>query len=597
VLASLSRARRVVRRAFAISPARLCSALVLTMALDFAVLKEAHLQLPLTALQAFLFAVSVAMGLRRDRELSPQHAVRRYVYHGLVATVALIALSEKWWIATHVEPALRAGYASSYRIEGATITLCGVAAALGRGQRFLRFFAAFAEHPARQMALSFLLLAIFGGFLLTLPICVRDPSRVSFVDALFMATSAVCVSGLTVHGLATTYTSVGQAIILALVQIGGLGIMVLSASMVILAGRKLRAKSSAVLAEILDSASVSSLRGSIMGILGFTFTIELLGALALYLAFARYPEMALPAHADRPMAGSGSLAWAALFHSVSAFCNAGFSLTRDNLEPFASSLSVSGIIMVLVMLGSIGFPVLSEVSSWCAERLAQRRPQRLSLHTRVVLAFSGVLTLAVAALLLALEWSHSLAHLSWPDRALAALFQSVVLRTAGFNTVSIADFSPAALALGCLVMFVGASPGSCGGGVKVTTLAVLFAAFRAELRGSPEPHLLDRRLSEATIRRAIAVAFVSALVLTLLVFVMLVVEPHEPLRLVFEVVGAFSTAGLNTNLTPMLSSTGKLLLALTMLIGRVGPLTLALAATQRVARAHYHRPQERVLIG
>lgn len=592
---TLARLRRRLKQAT--SPARLSAAFVLVMAVDFATFQWGMLHLPFTALQGVLFAVALANGLRRDRTNRGDQAVRRYLYHGVVSLVALIALEEKWWIASQTELASRIDYAASYRIQGAVVTTCGIAAALGRGRRFARFFAAFAEHPARQMAISFVMLAAFGGFLLTLPACVRDPSAVSFLNALFMATSAVCVTGFTLHNVAEMYTPLGQGVLLSLVQAGGLGIMVLSASLAVLAGRKLRAKSSAVLAEILDSDSVSSLRGSILRILMFTVVIEAVGALALYLAFQSHPELALPISSEHPKAGSGDLLWAAVFHAVSAFCNAGFTLTRTGLEPFVGSPGVCAIVMVLVILGGLGFPVLSELWGWVVQRARGVRPPRFTLHTRVVLLFSLVLSLSVAVILAGLEWQHAFKHLTWPERALAALFQSVTLRTAGFHTVNFATLTPAALGVCSLIMFVGASPGGTGGGIKVTTFAVLFAAFRAELRGGAEPHLLDRRISEATVRRAIAVAFVAALVLTFVILLLLVSERGEPFQIVFEAVGAISTAGISTGLTPSLSPFGKLLMSFTMLMGRVGPLTLAIAATQRAHRYHYHRAQERVLIG
>jgi trk system potassium uptake protein TrkH len=195
------------------------------------------------------------------------------------------------------------------------------------------------------------------------------------------------------------------------------------------------------------------------------------------------------------------------------------------------------------------------------------------------------------------EWFHSLRHLSWPERVLAALFQSVTLRTAGFNTVSFAEFSNLSLAIGCLVMFVGAAPGGTGGGIKVTTLAALFASFRAELRGDADARLFDRRLNDASVRRAVAVAFVAAGVLTVIVLTLFAVERADPLRLVFEAFSAFATVGVTAGVTETLSTTGKLIIIATMLIGRVGPLTLALAATERSVRGKVQRAQERVLIG
>ncbi len=582
---------------FAIESGRLIAALALIMGLDFMQFDQPGWQLPMTLFQGFLFLVALASGLRRDRANVGDQALRRYFYHLLVLVVAAIALEEKWWISVNTEAFERASYAASYRIQGATITVCGVLATVGRGQRFARFFASFAEHPARQMALSFATFAVFGAFLLTLPLCVRNPGDVSFLDALFMATSAVCVTGLSVHNIAGTYTQLGQGVLLMLIQVGGLGIMVLSAALAILAGRRFRAKSSTMLAEILDTDSVSSLRGSIMGIVGFTLLIEGIGTLLLYGAFQNYPAVALPAGDPHPMSGSGDLWWASAFHAISAFCNAGLTLTRDSLVPWTSSPAVCGTIMMLITLGGIGFPVLSELWNVGLSKILREHPPRISLHTRTALAMSVALTLGGAIFFLGSEWFHSLRHLSWPERVLAALFQSVALRSAGFNTVSIAEFGNLSLAVACLVMFVGAAPGGTGGGIKVTTVAALYATFRAELRGEPDAHLFDRRLNEGSVRRAVAVTFIAASVLISIILLMLAVEPENPLAVTFEAVSAFSTAGLTASVTETLSPAGKLIIIATMLIGRVGPLTLALAATERSERGKVQRAQERVLIG
>jgi trk system potassium uptake protein len=589
--------RRLVRTGL-LSRTGLCSALVLVTALDLVQLRVASLHVTLTSLQTALFALVMGIAIRRDVLLGQAtpllKSARTKAYLFGASGFALFALSQKWWIALQ-EVAERIAYAGTYRVMSVTVTLAGVLLILGGAHRLARYFAAFAEHPARQTALSFLGLAALGSFLLTVPICVRDPRHVSFLNALFMATSAVCVTGLAVYDIGAEYTVWGQGVLLALVQVGGLGIMVLSASLVVLAGRKLRARSSAVLAEVLDTESVASLRGNIRRIVLLTLSIESVGALLLYFAMARHAAFSEGSpFANEP---SGRLVFAAVFSAVSAFCNAGFALTADNLVPFVSSYEVCTIVMVLITLGGLGFPVLSELSHRGLSRLRRRRIERLTLHTRVVLLGSVVLVVGIAAILLVLEWNQALSHLAWHDRAFAALFQSVTLRTAGFNTVSFATFTNAGLLIAMLMMFIGASPGGTGGGMKVTTFVVLFATLRAELRGADEPVLFDRLLPAATVRRAIAVAFTSVVVLTSSVILLLLSESHDPLRLAFEAMSAFGTVGLSVDLTPKLSAIGKLIIILTMLTGRVGPLTVALAASDRNQRIHHRRPHERVLIG
>jgi trk system potassium uptake protein len=585
-----------------LSRTTLSAALVLSMALDLTLFRTSSLHVPFTAVQTGLMLLVAFVATRRPatsvERLVQRRSRRTTVYVAGVLALALMAVTQKWSIALQDDFAVRLAYAASYRVVAAALTLSGVVLMLGGGRRLTRYFAAFAEQPARQTALSFAGMAVLGAFLLSLPICVRDATHVSFLNALFMATSAVCVTGLSIFDIAAEYTIWGQAVLLALVQIGGLGIMVLSASLVVLTGRKLRPRSSAVLAEVLDTESVVSLRGSIRRIVLFTLTIEALGASLLYAALSRNPHMALDYARVQPMAEAESLLWSAVFHAVSAFCNAGFTLTRANMAPFVSSYGVCSVVMALIVLGGLGFPVLSELWDRSTCRIKKRRSPRMTLHTRTVLALSSTLTLLVAALLASVEWTGgALAALSWHERLFAALFQSVTLRTAGFNTVDFASFSSAGLMLCMLFMFVGASPGGTGGGVKVTTFAVLFATLRAELRGHDEPYLFDRRLPAGTIRRAISLGFVGVIVVTVSVFLLLLTERAAPIRLAFEAVSAFATVGLSTNLTPSLGSFGKVIIILTMLIGRVGPLTVALAASERDRRAHHHRPHERVLIG
>jgi trk system potassium uptake protein TrkH len=577
------------------------SALLGCVGLDLLLRSSLTARVAVTGLQSTLVVIALWFGYQRTRapatRAQPRGSVSESSTVLALAALAAVAVAHKGWIAVQADDALRDSYTGSYRVTGVAATLASVFALFAGERRFTRYFATFAEHPARQTALSFIGLALLGAFLLTLPPCVREPSHVSFLNALFMATSAVCVTGLAVHGVVSEYTDVGQAVMLALTQVGGIGIMVLSASIVVLTGRKLRARSTAMLTEVLDADSAASLRGSIRRIVLYTLAIEALGVLALYPAFARYPQLALDAHDAHPLAGSGSILWAAVFHAVSAFCNAGFTLTRDGLVPFADSYAVCVPIMVLIVLGGLGFPVLTELASRLRAVLSRRRPTRASLHVRTVLMLNAALIVLAAVVLALVEWSDAFGGRAWHERALLAVFHSVSLRTAGFNTVDIASFGHASLMFCTLCMLVGASPGGTGGGIKVTTVAVLFATLRAELRGHDEPSLFDRRLPRATVRRAISVTFVAFTVLTSVVFLLFLWEPHAPLELAFEAVSAFGTVGLSANLTPRLGVPGKLVLVATMLIGRVGPLTVALAASERAERAHHHRPHERVLIG
>jgi trk system potassium uptake protein TrkH len=356
-------------------------------------------------------------------------------------------------------------------------------------------------------------------------------------------------------------------------------------------------KQSAVLVEMIDAGSLAALRRTLVAILGYTLAIETVGALLLY-AFAGYhPEVALgPDDAD-PIAGAGSRLWWAVFHSVSAFCNAGFSLSHGSLTGLVSSWPVCLTVMALILLGGIGFPVMEELRRNVWSRLRGQRPDRLSLHSRVVLATSGGLVAVVAVIVLALEWNHTLADLPWHTRILAASFLSVTMRTAGFNTIDTGSLHAATLALTCVMMFIGASPGSTGGGIKTTTFAAIFAEFRAEIRGQGPARLFDRQLVPGVVRRAIGVAFLGIGMVAVVTFVLLVTEEQAPLRVFFEVVSAFGTVGLSTGITGALSPAGKLAITALMFAGRIGPITLALALAAESRRVPVERASERVMIG
>ncbi|MFW6050400.1 MAG: TrkH family potassium uptake protein [Myxococcota bacterium] len=531
---------------------------------------------------------------RKPRRWGRARWVAVHVANGLLLVGCL---AEKWAILL-ADGGLTGGDAlAQYRILTVAAYVFVNVGLLGRGSRVARLILSLSDRPARLSALSFGLAGLLGALLLNLPQSLRNPADASFVDGLFTAISAVCVTGLVVHPTPDTYTPFGQAVLLVLMQAGGLGIMSLYAGFTVLAGRRLRLRSSATLAEIIDAESLASLRRTLLGIVAYTFVIEAVGAVILYLLFLGYPATAAGLGAEGLAAGAGNRVWAAVFHAVSAFCNAGFTLFRGNAEAFAGDWAVSLTLMALIVLGGLGFPVLRELRRQLVVRVRRRPATRISLHTRVVLVTSGTLVAAAALALLALEHDGSMAGLPWDERVLTALFQSVTARTAGFNTLPIGAMAAPALMLLCLVMFVGAAPGSTGGGIKTTTVAVLFATFRAELGGRPHVRLLDRTVARATVQRAMGVAFLSVILVSLILLALLVTERHAPLDLAFETFSAFATVGLSTGVTPTLSTTGKLLITLTMLVGRIGPLTMALAFAARVQRQAFRYPEERVTIG
>jgi trk system potassium uptake protein TrkH len=563
---------------------------------DFALPLQGLTSLVLHGLMTLLAVPWIVMVMRatKDDPAARQHRGRALGFH--VVIVALMAgfLGAKWWltlVAGRLEPELYVDSSRSYGIALYAVLSLGV---LGRGLRAARFVALVADHPARLMALSFGATGLFGAFILCLPVCVERVRDVSFVDNLFTAFSAVCVTGLAVNTISAHYTQVGQAVILALVQVGGLGIMVLSAAIAVLAGSRFRVRSSAVLAQMVDSESLAGLRRMVVMIVIYTLLIEAAGAVFLFYRFEAHPEIL--ARSGSPMAGAGSPEWAAVFHAVSAFCNAGFSLAEAGLAPFLSDAPLVLCISVLVVLGGIGFPVMDELRRRAFNRLRGKRPERLSLHTRIVLRTSGILLLFVALFYLATEWNGAFAELSPWEAILAAYSQSVSSRSSGFNVVNVGAMGSAALMVTCIAMFIGASPGSTGGGVKTTTLAALFATMRSELEGRPA-RLMDRQLSPAVTRKATGTAVVSLGIVTLGVLLLFLLEKHTPFALAFEAVSAFSTAGLSTGITASLSVPGKIVITLLMYVGRIGPLTLALAIAAKAESARVSLPEERIAIG
>ncbi len=457
-----------------------------------------------------------------------------------------------------------------------------------RGDPLERALRLVGDHQARLMAASFGLAALVGALLLTLPQALQHIHQISFVDALFTATSALCVTGLSVNVVGQTYTHFGQAVILGLMECGGLGIMVLYSFFAVLAGQRLQLRRAVVMTEMIDTQSLAALRRTLVGIVTLALVVQGVGALILYYAFAL--------HGPEPC-GTTDAVWNAVFHAVSAYSNAGLSLYHQSLVPFARSFSVSLTIMALMLVGGIGFPVGFEVIRRGMHRLRGRRPERLSLHTRVVVWTTLLLVLGGAIPYLVLEWNRSMQGLDLGGRVLTALFQSVTTRSAGFNTLDFGRMAPATLFVSCALMFIGASPGSTGGGIKTTTFAVLLASFRAELQRREQVCLMGRAIPMALQRRALGVGFLGIVTVGGFTFLLLLTERHEPLKLLFEVMSALATTGLSTGITPELSVFGKILVILAMFVGRLGPLTVALAFARELSPTHTTLPEERLGIG
>jgi trk system potassium uptake protein TrkH len=460
-------------------------------------------------------------------------------------------------------------------------------------RRFAGLISEIRRRPIQLLAISFLLMISLGTVLLTLPAATADGRGAPVIDALFTSTSAVCVTGLIVRDTQFYFSRFGQWIILVLVQLGGLGIMTFSASVIALLGGKLGMYGRQAMGEVVEDSRDIDIAHSLRYILLFTLLAEAFGFVVLFVHWL--------SRAARPF----DALFNALFHSVSAFCNAGFSVFSTNLATFRTDVVVNLTVIGLVVLGGLGFSVVHEVfnrqnlRAWLS-RLARRAPEpapRLSVHAVLVLRTSALLLLAGAVFFFFFEYDNALGQLPLGGKLLAALFQSVTPRTAGFNTVPFDSLKPITMFIFTILMFIGASPGGTGGGIKTSTVAVLFLTLRNLIAARSDVEVRNRSIPRDTVYRATAI-FIGAGAVLALVFGLLLVSEQLPfLNLLFEAVSAFGTVGLSTGVTPLLSIPGKLSIILLMYVGRLGPLTLALAMRGRLSRLPVQYPQARVIVG
>lgn len=438
--------------------------------------------------------------------------------------------------------------------------------------------------PAQTVIISFGGIILIGSLLLSLPISAQAGKTVGFVDALFAATSATCVTGLSTLSLADDFSVFGQIVILVLVQIGGLGFMTLSTSLALFMGKSLGVREQVMMQGMLDSSSSQELLNLIINIVRFTLLIEFLGAIVLTIGFF---------NADFEI---GQSLYLGFYHSISAFCNAGFALFNTSLEEFKFSPLIHGTISVLIILGGLGFVVMQEIID------AIRTKKRIidfSLHSKIVLTTNFLLLAFAATYLFFGEFLHAFTDYSLWEKIQISLFQSVTIRTAGFNTVPLADLHPHSIYMMLLLMFVGASPGSTGGGVKTTTFAILVQSVKATLTNNNRVEMFERTIPNIIVVRSIAIFIISLITVSTAVLIMMRLEPGKDfLSLLFETVSAFGTVGLSLGITSTLTGVGKVVISALMFIGRVGPLTLVLAVGEHATtgdRLKY--PESKILIG
>ena len=438
------------------------------------------------------------------------------------------------------------------------------------------------RHPAQLIVFAFALGVLAGTALLLLPFATAEEGSASFTTALFTSTSALCVTGLIVVDTPTYWTQFGQVVILGLIQVGGLGIMTLASLLALLVARRLGLRTRLIAQAETAAPELRDVRRLVLGVVLLSLLFEAVAASVLTLRFWASYDM-----------GLGSAVYRGVFHAVSAFNNAGFALWSDSLVGFVTDGWVSLTVAFAIIAGSLGFPVWLEL--W-------RRgvsPRTWTLHTKLTVAVTFTLIAAGFAAVAAFEWSNAATTggLGTDGKLLASFFQGVTPRTAGFNTLDYASVTQETLFVTDLLMFIGAGSASTGGGIKVTTFALLVLMVWSEVRGDPHVSAFGRRLPAHAQRQAFSVAFIATAAVVAGTLVLMADSVHPFREVLFEAVSAFGTVGLSTGITADWNDLGRIVLVVLMFLGRTGPYTLAVALALRERQRLYRFPEERPIIG
>lgn len=444
-----------------------------------------------------------------------------------------------------------------------------------------KFYKVLTGNPPVTLMLSFALMIGIGTLLLMLPAASVNKQVTPFVDALFTATSATCVTGLIVRDTGTYFSFFGQIVILILIQLGGLGIMTISTAFAIILGQRITLKLESVMVKMVGGSNTINVLQLLKNIVLVTVVIEGVGAVILYSRFSfHFPPM--------------RAFYMSVFHSISAFCNAGFSLLDTSLMGYVDDVVVNLSVSLLIILGGIGFTVLIDLHRFV---FVKEKVKKLSLHTKIVLVTTlGLLGLGFLAFLIG-EWNSSMQGFALSRRLLAAWFQSATTRTAGFNTIDMSVLSRGSILFTVILMFIGASPGSTGGGIKTTTFAVLVLSVIAVLKGKRDLSVFNRKIPQANFKEATSLIILAGTILFFVMFLLMLFEPFAFEKLMFEAASAFGTVGLSTGITGRLSDIGKLLITVLMYIGRIGPLTMIYALAIRKHPINIDYAEEKIAVG
>ncbi|ACZ87544.1 H(+)-transporting two-sector ATPase [Streptosporangium roseum DSM 43021] len=438
------------------------------------------------------------------------------------------------------------------------------------------------QHPAQVIVTAFATAAAVGAGLLATPLAAESGTATRLIDALFTAVSAVCVTGLVTVDTASHWSAFGEAVILVLIQAGGLGIMTLATLFAMMISGRIGLRARMWAQAETKAPQMSDLRRVIGNVVLFTLACEALTAVALAARFA-------VGYGEPP----GRAAYLGLFHAISAFNNAGFGLWPDNLVRFATDGWICLPIAAAVIVGGLGYPVVFEL------RRSWRHPKRWSVLTRITVATTLVLLLLGFLVFTITEWSNpkTLGPMDAPGKLLAGFFTGVMPRTAGFNSLDVAGMYPTSWLTTDVLMFIGGGSAGTAGGIKVTTFAVLAYVLWAELRGETHVNAGHRRLAATVQRQALAIALLGVALVIISTYALLALTPHSLDQVLFEVISAAATVGLSTGITADLTAAGQILIALLMFAGRVGPATLFSALALRARRRRYELPEEKVIVG
>ncbi|MEJ6950538.1 TrkH family potassium uptake protein [Natronospora cellulosivora (SeqCode)] len=432
--------------------------------------------------------------------------------------------------------------------------------------------------PGKILAMGYIIVITIGTIFLLLPISTANGNTTTILDALFTATSATAVTGLIVVNTAEHWTRFGQIVIMVLIQVGGLGFMTTTTMLFFIFGKKISLRERLIIMEELNYKKISGVIALSKYIIIITFLIEFIGACLLFLYFQNIMSLK-------------NAVFYSFFHSISAFNNAGFALFANSLENFVLSPYINIVIPLLFIIGGLGFVVLEEI-------FYKKKFKKLSLHSKLVIYMTIFLILIGTLSVFILEFNNpdTIGNLDIAGKILASFFQGVTPRTAGFNTIDIANMKDVTLFIIIVLMFIGASPGSTGGGIKTTTAGTLLVTVYNMASGKDDIEIARRRLKERDIYKALSVVVISLLLLILIIIVLTFTENFTFIQIFFEVFSAFATVGLSTGISSELSIIGRLFIIITMFIGRVGPFTLAMALGRRYCKGIRY-PEEDILIG